>query len=280
MTPSRLAIGATRAGPGYPGALALLVFGAVLVFGAILAGIATPANAQDPEIPVYGYRVVQAYPHDPGAFTQGLFYRQGYLYESTGQVGQSTIRKVELETGKVVRMRRFPGNVFGEGITDWEGRLIGLTWRRQTGLVWDIDSFELQSQFRYPGEGWGLTRGPTLLVMSDGTPVLRFLDPSTLEEVRRIEVTANGRPVRDLNELEWIDGEIFANIWRTDRIARIDPDDGHVTGWIDLTGLLTSAGPVGGKPDVLNGIATDGRGRLFVTGKLWPKLFEIELVGE
>ncbi|MGL4287667.1 MAG: glutaminyl-peptide cyclotransferase [Phreatobacter sp.] len=233
---------------------------------------------QNDTIPVYSYEVVRAFPHDPNAFTQGLFYRDGYFYESTGLHGRSTIRKVEPETGRVVQMQRLPAQSFGEGIVDWGDRLIGLTWQEQRGFVWDLRSFALRQEFRYPGEGWGLTRNADAIVMSDGTSSIRFLDPETLRERSRISVTADGRPVDQLNELEWIDGEIFANIWQTDRIARINPDTGHVVGWIDLTGLLTSQGPVAGRPDVLNGIAHDGHGRLFVTGKLWPKLFEIRLV--
>lgn len=230
------------------------------------------------EIPVYGYSVIRSFPHDPTAFTQGLFFKDGYLYESTGHYGQSTIRKVELETGKIVKLRRVPAHVFGEGITEWNGRLIGLTWRNHVGFEWDLVSFERTGQFSYAGEGWGLTHSNSQLIMSDGTSWLRFLDPVTLKEGRRVQVVADGKPVKNLNELEWVDGEVFANIWQTDLIARIDPKDGKVRGWIDLSGLLETVGPVGGNPDVLNGIASDGKGRLFVTGKRWPVLFEITLV--
>ncbi|QCI67637.1 glutaminyl-peptide cyclotransferase [Phreatobacter stygius] len=253
----------------------------VLAGAALIAALGLAAFTLAPQndtIPVYSYEVVRVFPHDPEAFTQGLFYRDGYFYESTGLYGRSTIRKVEPETGKVVQMQRLPAQSFGEGISDWGDRLIGLTWQEQRGFVWDLESFSLRQEFRYSGEGWGLTRSADALVMSDGTATIRFLDPATLSERSRITVTANGRPVDQLNELEWIDGEIFANIWQTDRIARINPATGHVTGWIDLQGLLTSQGPVRGRPDVLNGIAHDGNGRLFVTGKLWPKLFEIRLV--
>ncbi|MEY2113975.1 glutaminyl-peptide cyclotransferase [Rhodanobacter sp. FW106-PBR-R2A-1-13] len=242
---------------------------------ALLAGSAAAQAA----IPVYGYKVVRAYPHDTGAYTEGLFYKNGYLYESTGQVGQSSVRKVALETGEVVQRHRLPKQYFGEGIVDWKDRLVQLTWQSGTGFVYDLASFAPQRSFRYEGEGWALTRDSTHLYMSDGTPVLRVLDPETLEVVRRIHVTADGEPVRNLNELEWVDGEIFANVWLTDRIARIDPASGHVVGWIDLGGLFDISRLPNPEDDVLNGIAWDAqRKRLFVTGKCWPQLFQIELV--
>ena len=230
------------------------------------------------ELPVDGYEVVHAYPHDPGAFTEGLFYKDGVLYESTGLEGHSTIRKVTLETGEVVQASRFPPEMFGEGIVDWNGDLIALTWRNHVGFVIDLATFSLLREFPIEGEGWALTRNEHEIFMSDGTSSLRVLDPATLAEKRRIPVTAEGKPVDQLNELEWIKGEIYANIWQTDRIARIDPATGHVKGWIDLSGLLASQGFVKGRPDVLNGIAYDAKdNRLFVTGKLWPFLFEIKL---
>lgn len=230
-------------------------------------------------IPVYGYEVVHSWPHDTGAYTQGLFYKDGFLYESTGQVGESTIRKVELETGEVVQRRRLSGPYFGEGIVDWKDTLIQLTWQNQTGFVYDLANFQPQRRFSYPGEGWALTRDNQHLYMSDGTADLRVLEPETLTEIRRIHVTADGVPVTQLNELEWVNGEIYANVWLTDRIARIDPATGHVVGWIDLTGLLDISQLPNPSDDVLNGIAWDAqRKRLFVTGKCWPKLFEIKLV--
>ncbi|KZC37599.1 glutamine cyclotransferase [Rhodanobacter sp. FW510-R12] len=242
---------------------------------ALLAGSAAAQAA----IPVYGYKVVRAYPHDTGAYTEGLFYKNGYLYESTGQVGQSSVRKVALETGEVVQRHRLPKQYFGEGIVDWKDRLVQLTWQSGTGFVYELASLTPQRGFRYEGEGWALTRDGTHLYMSDGTPVLRVLDPETLEVVRRIHVTADGEPVRNLNELEWVDGEIYANVWLTDRIARIDPASGQVTGWIDLTGLFDISRLPDPGDDVLNGIAWDAaRKRLFVTGKCWPQLFEIKLV--
>ncbi|HEY4083413.1 MAG TPA: glutaminyl-peptide cyclotransferase [Burkholderiaceae bacterium] len=241
---------------------------------AFSAGV-TQAHAA---LPVYGFTVVHSYPHDPDAFTEGLFYRSGYLYESTGLEGASSVRKVELKTGKVVTGSKLPNDIFGEGISDWGDKLIGLTWKTQIGYVLDIEGFVFKGRFDYPGEGWGLTHNATELVMSDGTPELRFLDPDTLKEKRRIKVTAEGKPIDQLNELEWVEGEIFANIWQTDRIARIDPKTGRITGWIDLSGLLPQKEREGKRVDVLNGIAYDAATkRLFVTGKLWPKLYEITL---
>jgi glutaminyl-peptide cyclotransferase len=238
--------------------------------------IAQPALAA---IPTYGYRVVHAYPHDRGAFTEGLFYLDGFLYESTGLEHHSAIRKESLATGKVVLIRELAPQYFGEGIVDWRGRLIQLTWRNQIGFIYDLATFRPLGQFAYPGEGWALTQDGRQLIMSDGTPQIRFLDPVTLKEVRRITVTADGTPVQSLNEVEWVKGEILANIWMTNTIARIDPASGKVVGWIDLTGLLKPAEISGDRDDVLNGIAYDARAdRLFVTGKRWPKLFQIRLV--
>jgi glutaminyl-peptide cyclotransferase len=229
-------------------------------------------------LPVDGYEVVHAYPHDPRAFTEGLFYRDGFLFESTGLEGHSSIRKVALETGEVLQRRDLPSNLFGEGIVDWNGDLISLTWKNHIGFVSDLATFVPLHQFSVEGEGWALTRNEHEIFMSDGTSSLRVLDPRTLEEKRRIPVTADGLPVNQLNELEWVRGEIYANIWMTDRIARIDPVTGRVKAWIDLSGLLASKGPIMGRPDVLNGIAYDAKhDRLFVTGKMWPWLFEIKL---
>jgi len=230
-------------------------------------------------IPVYGYKVVHVYPHATSAYTEGLFYKDGYLYESTGQNGESTVRKVALRTGAVVQQYRLPPQYFGEGIVDWKNRLLQLTWQSETGFVYDLASFKLQRTFSYPGEGWALTRDSKHLYMSDGSAVLRILDPDTLKATGSIMVTANGVPVTRLNELEWVRGQIYANIWLTNRIARIDPASGHVTGWIDLTGLLDVNRLPDPGNDVLNGIAWDAaHDRLFVTGKRWPKLFEIRLV--
>ena len=229
-------------------------------------------------VPVYDFDVVHVYPHDPGAFTEGLFYLNGFLYESTGLEHHSTIRKVRLDTGAVVQKMDIPEQYFGEGIVNWGTQLISLTWKSEVGFVFDLASFKLRRQFHYTGEGWALTQDGRQLIMSDGTPQLRFLNPVTLKETRRIEVTLDGKPIRNVNELEWVKGEIYANVWETSWILRIDPKDGHVVGLINLTGLLSPADAATGPDSVLNGIAYDAKGdRLFVTGKNWPKLFEIRL---
>jgi glutamine cyclotransferase len=243
------------------------------------AGLAgAPARAA---VPVYGYRIVHAYPHDPEAFTEGLFYLGGFLYESTGLEGKSSIRKVKLETGQVLQQRPIDPQYFGEGIVAWRGKLVELTWQSQIGFTYDLATFTPRSSFRYQGEGWALTRDDRRLIMSDGTPQIRFLDPATLKETGRITVTADGKPLANINELEWVKGEIYANIWQTGLIARIDPKSGKVLGWIDLTDMAIVEGSKGGKPiDVLNGIAYDAaHDRLFVTGKLWSDLYEIKLTG-
>ncbi|CAN5263995.1 glutaminyl-peptide cyclotransferase [soil metagenome] len=259
-----------------PSLLRLMPLSALLLAG----GCVTPATA---EIPVQGYEVVHTYPHDPTAFTEGLFYRDGQLFESTGRA-PSDIRIVRLEDGVVLTRRTLDTAFFGEGIIDVGDRLISLTWTSQIGFIWDREALTPMGAFSYPGEGWALTRDDTRIIMSDGTPELRFLDPQTLAETGRLGVTADGEPVEKLNELEWVEdadapggGFIYANIWQTDRIARIDPTNGHVVGWIDLSGLFTDRkDPV---DDVPNGIAWDAAGkRLFVTGKDWPSLFEIRLV--
>ena len=229
--------------------------------------------------PVQSYRVVARYPHDPQAFTQGLLFKDGYLYESTGLNGQSSVRKVELSSGRVLQRTDLPASVFGEGMTDRGQQLLVLTWTSGVGFVFDLPGFAPAGQFAYPGEGWGLTRSADTVYMSDGSAQIRLLDPKTLQERSRLRVSDGGRPVDQLNELEWVKGEIYANVWQTDRIARIDPNSGKVLGWIDLSGLLREHGRSTRGADVLNGIAYDARGdRLFVTGKLWPDLFEIQLL--
>lgn len=249
---------------------------------ALLAGLllaAMTSTLATAAIPVYGFVVKKSFPHDPQAFTQGLFFKDGFLYESTGLNGQSSVRKVQLETGKVLMKKDIPSEYFGEGITGVGTEIVGLTWTSQVGFVFDMASLELKQKYAYPGEGWGLTNDANYIYMSDGTPVIRVLNPKTREEVRRIQVTADGKPIPRLNELEWVEGEIYANVWGTDVIARINPANGNVIGWIDLEGLLEPRWKGIRVVDVLNGIAYDSKQRrLFVTGKLWPRLFEIELV--
>lgn len=228
-------------------------------------------------VPVQTATVVARFPHDSGAFTQGLVFDGGRLFESTGLVGRSTIREVALDDGMVLRSAPVPPPYFGEGLAAWGDRLISLTWQHGIGFVWDRDSFRRIGSFRYEGEGWGLTRDRTALIMSDGTAVLRFLDPKSFAVKRRLTVTAAGRPVPMLNELECVKGEILANVWMTDRIARIDPATGRVKAWIDLSALARASGRRG-TDAVLNGIAYDSAGdRLFVTGKTWPTLYQIRL---
>jgi glutamine cyclotransferase len=248
---------------------------------------AAPACAQTPPTPpaapaadaptTYAYRVVATYPHDPHAFTQGLFFLGGQLYESTGQVGQSTIRRVNIADGRVLQSVPIPAGQFGEGIVNWRDQILSLTWQGGTGYRWDRASLRRLGDWRYPGEGWGLTQNGTDIVMSDGSPELRFLDPATLAERRRVTVTTQGRPVPRLNELEWVRGRILANVWLTGFIAIVDPANGRVTGLIDLRPL--AAENAGDRDNVLNGIAYDAAGdRLFVTGKNWAHLYEIDLV--
>ena len=226
--------------------------------------------------PTYTYDIVNSYPHDPEAFTQGLIYRDGVLYESTGLTGRSTLRKVQLETGTVLQQTNVDSKYFAEGLTEWGGRLLQLTWVTNIGFVYDLATFKPVGTFKYDGEGWGLTHDGRRLILSDGTPVLRFLDPQTMAVTGRVTVRDRGRPVEDLNELEFVNGEIYANVWTTTRIAIVNPSSGSVSGWIDLAGLMPPAFTAGDA--VLNGIAYDAAGkRLFVTGKLWPRLFEIRV---
>jgi glutamine cyclotransferase len=255
---------------------AAIVAGAALVAqglpGATRTAPVQPATA----VPVHGYEVVREYPHDAAAFTQGLIFRDGFLYESTGLEGRSSLRKVELETGRVVQRRDVERKYFAEGLTDWGGQLLQLTYTTGIGFVYDAASFEPRGTFTYTGQGWGLTRDDRRLIMSDGTSSLRFLDPATRREQGRVTVRDRGRPVVDLNELEFVRGQVYANVWHTDRIAVIRPDSGEVTAWINLAGLRPAAAT---DPEaVLNGIAYDeARDRLFVTGKLWPRLYEIRV---
>ena len=253
------------------------IAGGLLLMSTIGFLVQKAAVPADPP-PTYTYSIVRSYPHDRGAFLQGLIARNGFFYEGTGLNGRSGIRKVKIESGEVLQTKPLGAEHFGEGITEWKGSIVQLTWRSEVGFVYDLNTFERTKTWTYKGEGWGLTHDGTQLIMSDGTPQLRFLDPVTFKETRRITVRDQNGPVESLNELEYVKGEIYANIWHTDRIARISPKDGRVVGWIDLSGLLSAAER--GTPDaVLNGIAYDAAAdRLFVTGKLWPRVFEIKLV--
>ncbi len=226
----------------------------------------------------YTYRIVNSYPHDPDSFTQGLQYEDGILYEGTGQEGSSKLRKVTLETGQIMQEYKLPSSYFGEGITIWDDRIIQLTWQARMGFVYDKESFRLLRRFNYPTEGWGITHDNVRLIMSDGTSALYFLDPETLQTIGQIEVHDENGPILEINELEYIQGYVYANIWKTNTIAIIDPETGKVVSTIDLSGLLSFC-DINQPIDVLNGIAYDAENdRLFVTGKLWPKLFEIELI--
>lgn len=246
----------------------------VLLFESIASILATP-----PPKSADTYEVVHVYPHDPKAFTQGLIYIDGFLYESTGLEGRSSLRKVDLSTGQVLQKYDLPSDIFGEGLTDWGSNLIQLTWKSHKGFVYSRYSFSRLREFTYSGEGWGLTHDDQQLIMSDGTAVLRFLDPQSFRVVRRLRVVDDaGHAIDNLNELEYINGEIYANIWHKDEIVRISPETGKLLSRIDLSGIIDKR-ELGEGDAVLNGIAYDPVGRrLFVTGKLWPKLFEIKVV--
>jgi len=276
-------------GLGRPGVVAAMVWLSLVLFehttypaserptaaiGEAQQAVAIPAGA-----PRFSITIVKSYPHDPEAFTQGLIFSDGFLYESTGAHDRnSTLRKVDLETGRVLKVQTLPREYFGEGLTLWQKKLIQLTWRSGIGFVYDLDSFLRVGEFRFDTEGWGLTHDGKSLIMSDGSAVLRFLNPESYAEMGRIEVRDQGVPIRNLNELEYVKGEILANVWRMDMIARISPETGKVLGWIDLSALRGALGPVR-NAEVLNGIAYDAASdRIFVTGKLWPKLFEIKLI--
>jgi glutamine cyclotransferase len=242
--------------------------GIILIAALLLWGI----HARAETVPIYTYKVINAYPHDEEAFTQGLVFAGGHLYEGTGLYGSSTLRKVTLETGGVLQIHRLPRQFFGEGITIYGNRIIQLTWQSRLGFVYDKDSFRVLRKFRYSTEGWGITHDGKHLIMSDGTATLYFLDPETFKKIGQVKVRDAKGPVNGLNELEYVRGEIYANVWQKHCIARISPKTGTVIGWIDLGGLCTWNG-------VLNGIAYDTEhDRLFVTGKLWPYIYEIKFI--
>ena len=259
-------------------ALPGLLLSSFVALGACPNASDTAGTSAGTITPVSTFTIVNTYPHDRRAFTQGLVFTDGVLFEGTGLRGQSTLRRVNLQTGTVLQRHVLPASFFGEGITVFDNHIIQLTWQAQLGFVYDKDTFAQVATFTYPTEGWGLTHDGARLIMSDGTSTLYLLAPETFVEVGRLHVHDENGPVTRLNELEYVRGEIYANVWQTDRIARINPDTGQVVGWIDLTGLLD---PRDQQPqvDVLNGIAYDAvHDRLFVTGKLWPRLFEIRLV--
>ena len=246
-----------------------LIAAGLALFGLVACGPGASAEGE-----IWVPEVVARYPHDPNAFTQGLLIHDGKFYESTGQYGGSSVRRVQIETGRVEQRRDVDTRYFGEGLERVGDRLFQLTWKENTAFVYDIDNFSEIERFEYDGEGWGLTNDGELLIMSDGTPTLRFIDPADFSVERTVTVTDEGRPQVNLNELEYIDGEVWANIWLEDRIARIDPDDGRIVGWIDMSALY----PAAARPNdaVVNGIAWDPESdRIFVTGKLWPAIFEV-----
>jgi glutamine cyclotransferase len=226
----------------------------------------------------YTYKVVETYTHDRKAFTQGLTYENGIMYEGTGLYGHSTLRKIDQATGNILQIIEIPAEFFGEGVTVYGDKIIQLTYKSGVGFVYSKESFELMRKFNYSTEGWGITHDGDRLIISDGTATLYFLNPDTFEQIGRVEVRDQGKPVRGLNELEYVKGEVYANVWPTERIVRIDPRTGWVVGWVYMDGILNMLG-TSESIDVLNGIAYDAVGdRLFVTGKFWPKLFEIKLV--
>lgn len=253
----------------------------ILVLGVMAMGLVgraagfAPWQAPAP-VPMFGYTIVHTYPHDRDAFTQGLQVVDGAFYEGTGLNGRSSIRKVKIETGEVLQKRDVPAEFFGEGITVRGNDLFQLTWQSGVALLYDRASFTPKRRFKYTGEGWGLTQDATSLIMSDGTEYLRFLDPATFAERRRVRVSVSGAPLKNLNELEYVKGEVFANVWQTDYVARIDPKTGTVNGYIDFRGLLTPREREA--TDVLNGVAYDEKtDRLFITGKLWPRVYEVRI---
>jgi glutamine cyclotransferase len=255
-----------------------VLIGTVLLVFSVVTLILLNNNSVNTEPLHYTYNIVNVYPHNETAFTQGLIFEDDVLYESTGLYGHSTLRRVELETGKILQIHSLPNQFFGEGITIFDDKIIQLTWQSNRGFVYDKHSFDLLHEFDYPTEGWGITHNGSWLIMSDGTATLYFLDPETFAQVGQVEVyDADTGPVTMLNELEYIQGEVYANIWNEERIAIINPQTGEVTAWVDLEGIQNFENMDIG--NILNGIAYDEKEkRLFVTGKRWPHLFEIRLV--
>jgi glutamine cyclotransferase len=246
------------------------------IVAAAAVGVAAWAQLAHRGPTLYGFRVIAVYPHDPDAYTQGLVIAGGRLYEGTGRYGASSIRRVDLATGRVEKIHTIGSEYFGEGIAILDGKLYELTWKSGLAFVYDLDTFNVVQTFQYPTEGWGLTHDGRNLILSDGSATLRFLDPATFKTVREITVRDGDQPIEKLNELEYVDGEIWSNVWYDDRIARISPADGRVLGWIDLAALYPQSAR--GGDDVLNGIAYDAATkRIFVTGKDWPQLFQIEV---
>ena len=244
--------------------------GYLIIVGLVTAFLLSGCNGDS--LPYYARgEVVRSYDHDRAAFTQGLVFDNGTLYESTGLYSESSLRRVDLESGEVLQMERLPDHLFGEGCTVWEDTIVQLTWKAGVGFVYDKETFEVREQFSYGGEGWGLTEDGERLIMSDGTSYLRFLDPGTLEEISRVQVLEKGEPIERLNELEWVNGQVWANVWQTPNVVRIDPESGEVLGWIDFADLAEQE--TGG---VLNGIAKRGK-RIFVTGKRWSSIYEVEM---
>lgn len=259
--------------------LLLVLLAAALTAGSASADKVDIDSFTSSSIKTYGYKIINSYPHDPNAFTQGLEYDDGLLYEGTGGYGQSSLRRVDIQTGRVVDIVHLEDEFFAEGIAIWKDRIIQLTWRSFQGFVWDKENLTRTGSFSYRREGWGITSDASRLIMSDGSDALYFLDPNDYSLQGSIRVTADGEPVKGLNELEYINDMIYANLWPSTWIAIISPDTGEVTGRIDLSGIMDEGGIPKRRVDVLNGIAYDpSEDRLFVTGKLWPSLFEIELV--
>jgi glutamine cyclotransferase len=264
-----------------PLTLTLVVF-AILVFSVQICLSNTDnanKNFTPTFAPIFYYEIIDVFPHDPQAFTQGLVWEDGLLYEGTGLYGVSSLRKVELETGKILQLYQLPDIYFGEGITIFEDRIYQLTWKEQIGFIYDTDSFQLLKTFSYPHEGWGITHDEEYLIISDGSSVLHFVDPLTLKEIKQVKVHDQQTLVYRINELEYIKGKFFANIWQTDLIAIISPESGEVFAWVDLSDILENVHIKANQPiDVLNGIAYDSLNeRLFVTGKWWPVVFQIKI---